>query len=133
MLKFNQFPSILADEQGIALFAFHGKINTALKSSEAGSFSQDIRSATKSRWVFTDNSTLLKPGDILYYWIYVEHNDGSGVRGYPSIIQAYKVPNQSAENPKIGKENTFKSYLILNLSIFISKQLPMNAIRHKQL
>ncbi|KAB0796440.1 hypothetical protein PPYR_10501 [Photinus pyralis] len=60
----------LVDEDGIQLFAFHGKINSPMKGREAGIFSEDIRFAENGRWTFFTNARL-KPGDKLYYWIHL--------------------------------------------------------------
>ncbi|XP_031345751.1 beta-1,3-glucan-binding protein-like isoform X2 [Photinus pyralis] len=66
----------IPDEDGIQLFAFHGKINSPMKGREAGIFSEDIRFAENGRWTFFTNARL-KPGDKLYYWIHVLY-DGIG-------------------------------------------------------
>ncbi|KAK5642300.1 hypothetical protein RI129_008467 [Pyrocoelia pectoralis] len=77
----------IPDEDGIELFAFHGKINKPMKGREAGIFSEDIRSAENGRWIFYAKNARLKPGDTLYYWIHVNYD---GV-GYEKDGQPFKV------------------------------------------
>lgn len=46
---------------------------------EAGQFSQDILKHRSGRWTFTNRKHEIKPGDILYYWLYVQ-KDSLGYR-----------------------------------------------------
>lgn len=87
----NRFYEI-ADQEGIKLFAFHGKINQPFEGREAGDFSRDINSAKNGRWTFIDKSTQLVPGDIIYYWLYVGHsNINEPMKGYLKEHQQYVV------------------------------------------
>lgn len=45
----------IADQEGIKLFAFHGKINEEMNGREAGTFSRDITKAKNGRWTFYDS------------------------------------------------------------------------------
>lgn len=71
-----------ADEPGIKLFAFHGKLNEEMEGREGGTFSKDITKPKNGRWTFVDKTTEVKPGDTLYFWIYVQHDDGVTNLGY---------------------------------------------------
>ncbi|KAG5881365.1 hypothetical protein JTB14_005192 [Gonioctena quinquepunctata] len=82
----------IPDEEGIKLFAFHGKINQEMEGREAGTFSRDILKPKNGRWTFTDTTTKLKAGDVIYYWTYVEYSaDGQNKLGYPKDDQMFTV------------------------------------------
>ncbi|XP_018335441.1 beta-1,3-glucan-binding protein [Agrilus planipennis] len=85
------FQVSIPDEEGIDLFAFHGKINEEFEGREAGTFARDIVKAKNGRWTFTDKTTKLKPGDIIYYWTYVIFNDNGNKLGYPRDDQKFIV------------------------------------------
>ncbi|KRT81459.1 hypothetical protein AMK59_5856 [Oryctes borbonicus] len=87
----------IPDQEGISLFAFHGKINEPFDGREAGYFARDIVSPRNGRWVFTDQGTPLKPGDIIYYWLYVDYTNKAGNKlGYLKEHQKYMVPDGSS-------------------------------------
>ncbi|KAK9694447.1 Carbohydrate binding domain (family 32) [Popillia japonica] len=91
------FKVSIPDQDGVKLFAFHGKINESFDGREAGSFSRDITKARDGRWTFTDRVTLLNPGDIIYYWLYVDYEDPSGRKlGYLKEDQEYTVGGVSS-------------------------------------
>jgi hypothetical protein len=69
-------------EEGITLFAFHGKLNEEMKHLEAGAWSKDITRITNGRFVFEDKNVKLKKGDTVYYWTYIYHFDGISTLGY---------------------------------------------------
>jgi hypothetical protein len=79
------------DQEGIKLFAFHGKINEEMNGREGGTFSRDILKAKNGRWTFYDANARLKEGDILYYWTYVDYFDGKNKLGYPNDDQKFVV------------------------------------------
>lgn len=83
------------DQDGIKLFAFHGKINEDFDGLAAGFFSRDINKAKEGRWSFYDPFAKLQVGDILYYWLYVEYSDGMGIRGYQKLDQNFEVKGES--------------------------------------
>ncbi|KAF7268732.1 hypothetical protein GWI33_018085 [Rhynchophorus ferrugineus] len=85
------FKVSIPDEEGIKLFAFHGKINEEMNGREAGTFSRDITKAKDGRWTFIDNSSKLKEGDILYYWTFVDYFDGERKLGYVKDDQSFTV------------------------------------------
>lgn len=58
---------------------------------EGGTFSRDIVKAKNGRWTFVDKTTKLKPGDIIYYWTYVDYFDGERTLGYPKDDQMFTV------------------------------------------
>ncbi|XP_064549006.1 gram-negative bacteria-binding protein 3 [Drosophila montana] len=73
------FEVSIPHEEGITLFAFHGKLNEDFDGLEAGSWARDIPNAKKGRWTFRDRETVLNIGDTLYYWTFVVYN-GLGYR-----------------------------------------------------
>ncbi|EDW60790.1 gram-negative bacteria-binding protein 3 [Drosophila virilis] len=73
------FEVSIPHEEGITLFAFHGKLNEDFDGLEAGTWARDIPSAKKGRWTFRDRETVLNIGDTLYYWTFVVYN-GLGYR-----------------------------------------------------
>ncbi|KAJ8944325.1 hypothetical protein NQ318_016132 [Aromia moschata] len=81
----------IPDEEGIKLFAFHGKLNEEMEGREGGTFSRDITKAKNGRWTFYDRYTKLKPGDILYYWTYVDYFDGRNKLGYTNDDKMFVV------------------------------------------
>ncbi|XP_065361616.1 gram-negative bacteria-binding protein 3-like [Calliphora vicina] len=73
------FEVSIPHEEGITLFAFHGKLNEEMDGLEAGTWARDIVKPKNGRWTFRDRITKLKLGDTLYYWTYVIYN-GLGYR-----------------------------------------------------
>ncbi|XP_055705719.1 beta-1,3-glucan-binding protein-like [Phlebotomus papatasi] len=63
----------IPDENGIVLFAFHGKINEQLEQNEVGTLYDDVQKPRDGRWIYENNTVALKMGDKLYYWIYVQN------------------------------------------------------------
>uniref|UniRef100_A0A336MY82 CSON007308 protein n=1 Tax=Culicoides sonorensis TaxID=179676 RepID=A0A336MY82_CULSO len=64
---------------GMAIFAFHGKLNEEFNGLEAGMWSKDILGEENGRFTFKDDEVELKIGDTIYYWLYVI-KDGLGYR-----------------------------------------------------
>lgn len=64
-----------SDESGISAFRFHGKINLKFIGTELGDFYGDMLTSTNDKWIYENNNLVLMDDDILYYWIYVEHDD----------------------------------------------------------
>nr|XP_023017872.1 beta-1,3-glucan-binding protein-like isoform X1 [Leptinotarsa decemlineata] len=97
----------IPDEDGIKLFAFHGKINEEFDGREAGTFARDILKPRNGRWTFTDKTTKLKQGDVIYYWTYVDYFDGQNKLGYARDDQSYVVNNfdSNPDLPKIDIRN----------------------------
>lgn len=62
------------DERGVTFFAFHGNVNREFRGTENGEFHGEARQAQNGEWVFKNDRYQFQPGDILYYWIYVQHN-----------------------------------------------------------
>ncbi|XP_049819261.1 beta-1,3-glucan-binding protein-like [Aethina tumida] len=81
----------IPDEEGVKLFAFHGKINEEMNGREAGTLSRDIVKSKEGRWTFYEPTAKLNIGDKLYYWTYVEYFDGVHKLGYPKDNQFYEV------------------------------------------
>lgn len=65
----------MSDEPDIRLFAFHGNINEPIKSNEIGQFHGDVTSNSRNEWSYMDRKYNFQVGDILYYWIYVQHGN----------------------------------------------------------
>ncbi|XP_031623801.1 uncharacterized protein LOC116341082 [Contarinia nasturtii] len=66
------FSVSIPDTPGIQLFAFHGNLNSPMEGLENGQFSADILKHKNGRWTFIDRKHEIKPGDVLYYWMYVQ-------------------------------------------------------------
>lgn len=73
------FSVSIPDSSGISLFAFHGNLNSKLGLLEGGTFSKDILRPENGMWTYRDDSTKLKIGDTINYWLFVE-KDGLGYR-----------------------------------------------------
>lgn len=77
--------------EGIVLFGFHGSINKEIRAREQGDFNGETR--TKSNggwWVFETRRNQLQTGDVLNFWIYVQHNNF----GYHLENQRYVYPGK---------------------------------------
>nr|CAD7265980.1 unnamed protein product [Timema shepardi] len=73
------FTVSIPDDLGVQLFAFHGSVNKPLYDLEAGDMSRDVLTPHQGRWVFEEPGLRLRPGDIIYFWLYVQV-DGLGYR-----------------------------------------------------
>ncbi|XP_046737943.1 gram-negative bacteria-binding protein 3-like [Diprion similis] len=74
VLKPYGFRVSIPNAPGVELFAFHGNINKKMTGKEAGEFSVDVVSKENGRWSYTNSTTLLNPGDTLYFWTHVRVN-----------------------------------------------------------
>lgn len=83
-------------EQGVSLFAFHGKLNERINDLEAGKWSKDITSSNNGRFVFEDRLTSLKIGDYIFYWTYAIYN-GQGYREDNGVYQVSKYDPKKEE------------------------------------
>lgn len=81
----------IPDQDGIKLFAFHGKLNEEFNGREAGTWARDITKAKDGRWTFVDTQTKLKVGDVLYYWLTVHYFDGEKELGFYRDDQEFVV------------------------------------------
>lgn len=75
---------LLSDTDGLARFAFHGKINEEIGRGEAGTISNETLRAKHNRWTVIDKSVRLEPGDVIYYGTYVQYHNGETLYGYSS-------------------------------------------------
>ncbi|XP_037820290.1 gram-negative bacteria-binding protein 3-like [Lucilia sericata] len=89
------FEVSIPDEEGITLFAFHGKLNEEMEGLEAGTWAVDIVKPKNGRWIFRDRITQLKFGDTLYYWTYVIYN-GLGYREDNGVYVVQQYANTTA-------------------------------------
>ncbi|XP_055691646.1 beta-1,3-glucan-binding protein 1 [Lutzomyia longipalpis] len=89
------FEVSIPEEEGITLFAFHGQLNQPFTGLQAGQWATDITRPTEGRFRFTERSTRLKPGDILYFWVHVIYNG----LGYNLEGQEYRVDDTGSGAP----------------------------------
>jgi hypothetical protein len=82
--------SLVSDEPGIQLFAFHGNVNKEMNGLEAGQMARDIIKAKNGRWTFYDDRLRLKVGDVIYYWLYVQYEG----LGYQKLDQTWTVTGE---------------------------------------
>lgn len=73
------FSVSIPDTPGIQMFAFHGNLNSPMEGLENGQFSADVLKHKNGRWTFANRKHEIKPGDVLYYWLYVQ-KDSLGYR-----------------------------------------------------
>ena len=86
MIKYSSPPS--PGTPGIELLIFHGRTNRILKENEPGEIHGEVTSADKDgRWTFLNQDKQLIIGDVINYWIYVQHNG----LGYRLEQQLFKV------------------------------------------
>lgn len=64
-----------ADERGVAYFAFHGSINKNLRTGEPGDFYENTPQKSGREWAYENSRVQLRPGDVLYFWMYVQHDE----------------------------------------------------------
>ncbi|XP_061400908.1 gram-negative bacteria-binding protein 3-like [Musca vetustissima] len=88
------FQVSIPHEEGITLFAFHGKLNEEMDGLEAGTWARDIVKPKNGRWIFRDRVTHLKLGDTLYYWTYVIYK-GLGYREDDGVYVVKEYANTS--------------------------------------
>ncbi|XP_016978234.2 gram-negative bacteria-binding protein 3 [Drosophila rhopaloa] len=68
------FEVSIPDEEGILLFAFHGRLNEPIVSLRDQTWAEDIiRPGEDERWTYTNRDVQLKEGDVLYYWTTVRY------------------------------------------------------------
>lgn len=82
------FKVSIPDEMGVEIFTFHGSINVELSASNTGALSGEIGRAKNGRWIYHNTDVKIKPGDTIYYWLFVQK---SGV-GYRKDGLRYAVP-----------------------------------------
>ncbi|XP_036339077.1 gram-negative bacteria-binding protein 3 [Rhagoletis pomonella] len=90
------FEVSIPHEEGMTLFAFHGKLNEEMDGLEAGTWARDILKPKDGRWIFRDRNTKLKFGDTLYYWTYVIYN-GLGYREDDGVFVVNEYTNRPGE------------------------------------
>lgn len=92
------------------MFALHANINEEMNGREAGTISRDILKMKDDRWTYWDPNARLKKGDIIYYWTYVDFNDGERTLGYAKDDQNYTVSDllhlNQANRPSSTKPTT---------------------------
>ncbi|KAH8316436.1 hypothetical protein KR067_008046 [Drosophila pandora] len=68
------FQVSIPDEEGITLFAFHGKLNKPIDNLSDQDWAADIIRPTKGRWVYENRDVSVRPKDVLYYWLTVRYH-----------------------------------------------------------
>ncbi|XP_039958587.1 gram-negative bacteria-binding protein 3-like [Bactrocera neohumeralis] len=108
------FEVSIPHEEGITLFAFHGKLNEEMEGLEAGTWSRDIVKTKNGRWSYHERNAKLRIGDTLYYWTYVIYN-GLGYREDNGVFTVREYANYTAdaveerkraENGKVGSSSS---------------------------
>lgn len=90
ILKTKGFKVSIPDELGVEIFTFHGSINVELSSQNTGAISGEIGRPKNGRWMYHNTDIKIKPGDTIYYWLFVQKN---GV-GYRKDGLRYVVPGK---------------------------------------
>ncbi|XP_013108539.2 gram-negative bacteria-binding protein 3 [Stomoxys calcitrans] len=93
------FQVSIPHEEGITLFAFHGKLNEEMVGLEAGTWARDIVKHKDGRWTFRDRVTKLALGDTLYYWTYVIYK-GLGYREDDGVYVVNEYANTTTPTVK---------------------------------
>lgn len=83
---------LIPDRRGIRLFGFHGNINEEIYGGEEGTLSRVVAEPTSGSWVFLDETLNLNSGDVIYYWVQVDHYDGRRRTEYYKDDQRFTVP-----------------------------------------
>nr|ATU82852.1 secreted Beta-GRP-like protein [Pristhesancus plagipennis] len=73
---------------GMTLFAVHLNVNKEMFTLEAGQVAVDVVKRKGDRWVYENDSLRIRPGDKLYFWLYVIYDR----LGYRTDFQEYTVP-----------------------------------------
>ncbi|KNC25719.1 Gram-negative bacteria-binding protein 3, partial [Lucilia cuprina] len=94
------FEVSIPHEEGITLFAFHGKLNEEMEGLEAGTWAVDIIKPKNGRWIFRERNTQLKFGDTLYYWTYVIYN-GLGYREDNGVYVVQQYDNTTTTSTAV--------------------------------
>ncbi|XP_023160904.2 gram-negative bacteria-binding protein 3 [Drosophila hydei] len=110
------FEVSIPHEEGVTLFAFHGKLNEEMEGLEAGTWARDIVKMKNGRWTFRDRQAELKPGDVLYYWTYVIYN-GLGYREDDGayVVNAYNGSTPISTTP--ATRVTTPAYVVPDIDI----------------
>ncbi|XP_055912087.1 gram-negative bacteria-binding protein 3 [Eupeodes corollae] len=87
-------------EEGVTLFAFHGKLNEEMDGLEAGRWARDILKPKNGRYIFKERETSLKLGDTIYYWTYAIYN-GLGYREDDGVYVVTAFENDNSKTPMV--------------------------------
>lgn len=58
---------------------------------ESGQYSRDVTKAKDGRWTFWEPNARVKVGDVIHYWVYVDHNSGDRTLAYVKDDQSYTI------------------------------------------
>lgn len=89
------FKSSIPDEAGILSFTFNGKVNQKIGERENGTLSGKITKAVDGRWTYKDRLVLLRPGDVVYYWVKVNYIDENGQHELYKNDQSYRITGKN--------------------------------------
>ncbi|KAL1493410.1 hypothetical protein ABEB36_011470 [Hypothenemus hampei] len=84
----------LPAETGVELFAFHAKVNQPILQIEPGDISQDVKKSVNGKFTYFNPDVMLQKGDVLNYWVFVQHNRF----GYRKDEQIWIVNEISSNN-----------------------------------
>lgn len=124
------FQVSIPHEEGITLFAFHGKLNEEMEGLEAGTWARDIVKVKDGRWIFRDREATLKPGDVLYYWTYVIYN-GLGYREDDGAytVNAYSENSQNPGDKPLVMPPTPRTHNVPDIDIRIGCPAPKTQVK----
>lgn len=72
---------------GIKSFAFNARINDGIDYVISG----NVTETKNNEWSYYDNSIVLNVGDVLYYVVNVDYNDGNGITMYSEPEESFTV------------------------------------------
>lgn len=98
------------------LFAFHGSINRDIRPGENGNFHGETRIKTNGYWVYENREYQFRAGDVLNFWLYVQHEN----LGYRLEDQRYVYPGKFKKETNILGLNFFLKQISVVLRIFRS-------------
>lgn len=84
------------DTEGVSLVAFHININEEFDGLDAGKIAVDVRKQRNDCWTYEDRTTVLKKGDIIYYWVHFIYNG----LGYNLVDQEHQVTGNFLQTKK---------------------------------
>jgi hypothetical protein len=79
------------DEPGLRLFGFHANIDKAIDTNAYGDIAGNVYSAINGRWTFEDFNVIMRPGNVLHYWIYAQADEQNHKRDHQSWTYSCKI------------------------------------------
>lgn len=106
------FLFLFLDQDGMVRCAFHGNLNIEFDGREAGIVNREIRNHKDRKWNFADRSLKLRAGNIIYYWLQIDFNDGERTEGH-TFDGSYTVQAADFEDDENAHIEQFKIPQIL--------------------